>query len=165
MNSVSHALPQFLGGLDMFFLGLDWVKSSLKGLASRWMRRRTQAMVRSPVRASLFGLGFGAVSQLTLLATQAEALPPEGAARQLAATLVDSADLILHQLLAVMEHGEAVDREMLQAMTQDRGEQMESLRQRAAAGHFGSAREQASVLYAATLFERVVYLIRRLAGC
>lgn len=105
------------------------------------------------------------VSQLTLLATQAEALPPEGAARQLAATLVDSADLILHQLLAVMEHGEAVDREMLQAMTQDRGEQMESLRQRAAAGHFGSAREQASVLYAATLFERVVYLIRRLAGC
>jgi hypothetical protein len=54
---------------------------------------------------------------------------------------------------------------MLQAMTQDRGEQMEALRHRAAAGHFGSARDQAAVLYAATLFERVVYLIRRLAGC
>jgi phosphate:Na+ symporter len=105
------------------------------------------------------------VSQLSLLAAQAESLPAEGPARQLAATLVDSTDLILHQLLAVMEGGEAIDREMLAAMTQDRGDQMEGLRHRASTGQFGSAREQASVLYAATLFERSVYLIRRLAGC
>lgn len=103
--------------------------------------------------------------QLTLLATQAESLPPGSPARELAANLVDSADLILHQLLDWLERGEAVDREMLEAMTQDRGAQMESLRQRAAGGLFGSARDQATVLYAATLFERVVYLARRLAGC
>ncbi|MFZ4751634.1 MAG: Na/Pi symporter, partial [Phycisphaerales bacterium] len=58
-----ESLPLFLTGLVFFFLGLDGVKASLKGLASRSMRRRARAAVSSPLRAAVLGVGFGALSQ------------------------------------------------------------------------------------------------------
>ena len=57
------ALPLFLTGLVFFFMGLDSVKASLQGLASRSMRRRAARATASPLRAALLGLGFGAVTQ------------------------------------------------------------------------------------------------------
>ncbi|MCE2882365.1 MAG: Na/Pi symporter [Planctomycetaceae bacterium] len=57
------ALPIFLAGLAFFFMGLDSIKSSLQGLASRSMRRRAARATASPLRAGLLGLGFGAVTQ------------------------------------------------------------------------------------------------------
>jgi phosphate:Na+ symporter len=57
------ALPIFLAGLAFFFMGLDAIKSSLQGLASRSMRRRAARATASPLRAGLLGIGFGAVTQ------------------------------------------------------------------------------------------------------
>jgi phosphate:Na+ symporter len=57
------ALPIFLAGLAFFFMGLDSIKSSLQGLASRSMRRRAARATASPLRAGLLGIGFGAVTQ------------------------------------------------------------------------------------------------------
>jgi phosphate:Na+ symporter len=56
-------LPFLLAGLAFFFLGLDSIKDSLRGLASRSMRARAAAAVGSPIRAALLGVSFGAVSQ------------------------------------------------------------------------------------------------------
>ena len=56
-------LPFLLAGLAFFFLGLDAIKDSLRGLASRSMRVRAAAAVGSPFRAALLGVSFGAVSQ------------------------------------------------------------------------------------------------------
>ena len=56
-------LPFLLAGLAFFFLGLDAIKDSLRGLASRSMRARAAAAVASPFRAALLGVTFGAVSQ------------------------------------------------------------------------------------------------------
>jgi iron complex transport system permease protein len=61
--SAAESLPLFLTGLVFFFLGLDGVKASLKGLASRSMRRRARAAVSSPFRAAVLGVTFGALSQ------------------------------------------------------------------------------------------------------
>ena len=63
MATDGPAIPLFLAGLVFFFLGLDGVRTGLKGLASRSVRRRAQAVVASPVRAAVVGIGFGAVSQ------------------------------------------------------------------------------------------------------
>jgi hypothetical protein len=48
-------------------------------------------------------------------------------------------------------------------MTADRSEQMESVRRQAATADAGAPRAQAQVLYATSLFERAVYLLRRVA--
>ena len=61
--SAAESLPLFLTGLVFFCLGLDGVKASLKGLASRSMRRRARAAVSSPFRAAVLGVTFGALSQ------------------------------------------------------------------------------------------------------
>lgn len=60
-----ETLPALLAGMVFFLIGLDSVKSSLKALASRSMRRRMQSATTSPVRAALLGLGIGAVGQST----------------------------------------------------------------------------------------------------
>ena len=52
-------LPFLLAGLAFFFLGLDAIKDSLRGLASRSMRARAVAAVASPFRAALLGVTFG----------------------------------------------------------------------------------------------------------
>jgi AcrR family transcriptional regulator len=62
-----------------------------------------------------------------------------------------------------LEGTDEMDREILAAMTSDRSEQLESVRRSAASTRFGTPREQAATLYAISLFERVVYLARRLA--
>ena len=59
-----ETLPALLAGMVFFLIGLDSVKSSLKALASRSMRRRMQSATTSPVRAALLGLGIGAVGAL-----------------------------------------------------------------------------------------------------
>ncbi len=56
-------LPAFLAGLVFFFLGLDRVKGSLRGVASRGARRRAAAIVSSPVRAAGLGMAVGALTQ------------------------------------------------------------------------------------------------------
>lgn len=56
-------LPAFLAGLVFFFLGLDRVKGSLRGVASRNARRRAAAIVSSPVRAAGLGIAVGALTQ------------------------------------------------------------------------------------------------------
>jgi phosphate:Na+ symporter len=57
------ALPGFLTGLVFFFMGLDSIRSSLQGLASRSMRKRAERATASPVRSAFLGLGFGALTQ------------------------------------------------------------------------------------------------------
>lgn len=61
--AVYESIPLLLAGLVFFFLGLDGIKASLKGLASRSMRRRANAAVSSPLRAAILGVTFGALSQ------------------------------------------------------------------------------------------------------
>lgn len=86
--------------------------------------------------------------------------------------LVEATDAMLHvladalegtMLADALEDTDEMDREILAAMTSDRSEQLESVRRSAASTRFGTPREQAVTLYAISLFERVVYLARRLA--
>ena len=63
--TAAETLPAVLAGMVFFLIGLDSVKSSLKALASRSMRRRMQSATASPARAALLGLGIGAVGQST----------------------------------------------------------------------------------------------------
>jgi phosphate:Na+ symporter len=53
----------FLAGLAFFFLGLDFVKTSLKGLANRKFRAIVGRLVASGPLAALWGALFGAISQ------------------------------------------------------------------------------------------------------
>lgn len=58
-----EVIPLFLAGLTFFFLGLDSIRSSLKSLASRSMRKQAAIATASPLRAAILGFGFGLVSQ------------------------------------------------------------------------------------------------------
>jgi phosphate:Na+ symporter len=53
----------FLAGLAFFFLGLDFVKTSLKGLANRKFRAIVGRLVASGPLAAIWGAIFGAISQ------------------------------------------------------------------------------------------------------
>ena len=53
----------FLAGLAFFFLGLDFVKTSLKGLANRRFRAIVTKLVASGPLAATWGVLFGAISQ------------------------------------------------------------------------------------------------------
>jgi PmbA protein len=55
-ESAFDSASAFLAGLVFFFIGLDGIRSSLKGLASREMRRRAQRATASPLRAALLGI-------------------------------------------------------------------------------------------------------------
>ena len=104
------------------------------------------------------------VESLDALGAETGALPADSTARDLCGTLVESADAIVRTLGDALASGDSLDREILGAMTADRGEQMESIRGSAAAGTLGAPRERASVLYATALFERIVYLSRRIGA-
>lgn len=58
-----EALPVFLAGLAFFFLGLDRIRTSLRGIAGRSARRRAATTLASPVRAAALGFAFGALTQ------------------------------------------------------------------------------------------------------
>ena len=99
-------------------------------------------------------------TNLAELAAAVAAIPDESPGRFLGGLLVESLDAMLRTAIDVARDGAAIDRELLAHMTADRGEQMEAVRRGAATGDAGSAREQAQILYATSLFERAVYLLR-----
>ena len=75
--------------------------------------------------------------------------------------LVESLDTMLGTAIDVGRGGDELDRELLRQMTSDRSEQMEAIRRNAASVDGSGSRAQAQVLYATSLFERAVYLLRR----
>jgi hypothetical protein len=78
--------------------------------------------------------------------------------------LVEASDVVLGTLREWLEQRDPVDRALLDEMTADRGDQMEGVRRNAAGAEFGSPADQATVLYATSMFERTMYLARRVAG-
>lgn len=100
-------------------------------------------------------------SNLDSLARTVSAIQPASSARTLGEMLVESADMILHSAVEACRDEDPLDREMLAHVTADRGEQMESIRTQTAQSALGAPREQAQVLYAASLFERTAYLVRK----
>jgi phosphate:Na+ symporter len=97
------------------------------------------------------------------MAAAIDRLPADSVARMLGGGLAEASDVLLGTLREWLERGDAADRELLEAMTSDRGEQMESVRRNAAGAEFGSPEDQATILYATSLFERTVYLARRVS--
>lgn len=104
------------------------------------------------------------VDSIDGLSGAVSALPEGSAARMLGGGLAEATDVMVGTLREWLERNDGSDRAMLLAMTEDRGEQMESVRRGAATTDFGSTREQASILYVTSLFERNVYLTRRAIG-
>lgn len=80
---------------------------------------------------------------------------------ELAGRLLEALDTILLTAADALKSKDAMDMEMLIALTDDRGATMERLRSRYGAD--GDARKLASLHYATTLFERNVWLLRQLA--
>jgi len=97
------------------------------------------------------------------MATAIDRLPGDSTARLLGGGLAEASDVLLGTLREWLERGETADRELLEAMTSDRGEQMEAVRRNAMQADFRSPEDQANILYATSLFERAVYLARRIA--
>jgi len=104
------------------------------------------------------------VESVDAMAEAVDRLPADSMARMLGGGLAEASDVMLGTLREWLERLDAADRELLDEMTADRGEQMESVRRNAAGAEFGSASDQATVLYATSMFERTVYLARRVAG-
>ena len=104
------------------------------------------------------------VESVDAMAEAVDRLPADSMARMLGGGLAEASDVMLGTLREWLERRDAADRELLDEMTADRGEQMESVRRNAAGAEFGSASDQATVLYATSMFERTVYLARRVAG-
>ena len=103
------------------------------------------------------------VEAVDAMSAVVERLPAESMARMLGGGLVEATDVMIGTLREWLERGDPADRELLDALTSDRGEQMESVRRSSAGAEFGSAEDQAAILYATSLFERTVYLARRVA--
>lgn len=116
----------------------------------------TRALAAGARQQALGELG----SNLAELAAAVAAIPDASPARMLGGLLVESLDAMLATAIDAARDGAAIDRELLAHMTADRGEQMEAVRRGAATGDAGSARDQAQILYATSLFERAVYLLR-----
>jgi phosphate:Na+ symporter len=102
-------------------------------------------------------------TNLVALADAVTAIPKDSPQRVLGGLLVESLDTMLRTAIDVGREADPLDRELLQQMTADRSEQMESVRRQAATADAGAPRAQAQVLYATSLFERAVYLLRRVA--
>ncbi len=98
---------------------------------------------------------------LAALADAVVAIPSDAPQRVLGGLLVESLDTMLGTAIDVGRGGDELDRELLRQMTSDRSEQMEAIRRNAAAVDSSGSRAQAQVLYATSLFERAVYLLRR----
>ncbi|MEY2714326.1 MAG: hypothetical protein RIT24_669 [Planctomycetota bacterium] len=90
-------------------------------------------------------------------------LPEDSMARVLGGGLAEASDVLIGTLHEWLERGDPMDRELLLEMTSDRGDQMEAVRRNAVTAEVASAEHHASVLYATSLFERTVYLARRVA--
>ena len=103
------------------------------------------------------------IDAIDALGTEVSAMSDGTSASTLCGGLVEATDAMLHVLADALEGTDEMDREILAAMTSDRSEQLESVRRSAASTRFGTPREQAATLYAISLFERVVYLARRLS--
>ena len=91
-------------------------------------------------------------------------LPADSIARMLGGGLAEATDVLLGTLRDCLDRTDPADRELLEAMTSDRGDQMESVRRNAVGAEFGSPEDQANILYATSLFERTVYLARRVGS-
>jgi phosphate:Na+ symporter len=118
----------------------------------------TTAFLTASERQQALGELATNVDSLARTVTTIEADSP---ARMLGGLLVESADMMLHTAVDAFRDDDPLDREMLAHVTADRGEQMESIRTRTARTESGSALDQAQILYAASLFERTAYLVRR----
>ena len=97
------------------------------------------------------------------IATTVARLPDESTARMIGGGLVEATDVLLGTLQEWLERRDPADQEFLAAMTADRGAQMESVRRGSATLDYGFASDQANLLYATSLFERTVYLARRVS--
>ena len=91
-------------------------------------------------------------------------LPADSIARMLGGGLAEATDVLVGTLRDCLERADPADRELLDAMTSERGDQMESVRRNAVGAEFGSPEDQATILYATSLFERTVYLARRVGS-
>ena len=91
-------------------------------------------------------------------------LPADSIARMLGGGLAEATDVLVGTLRDCLDRTDPADRELLEAMTSDRGDQMESVRRNAVGAEFGSPEDQANILYATSLFERTVYLARRVGS-
>ena len=91
-------------------------------------------------------------------------LPADSIARMLGGGLAEATDVLLGTLRDCLDRTDPADRELLDAMTSERGDQMESVRRNAVGAEFGSPEDQANILYATSLFERTVYLARRVGS-
>ncbi len=91
-------------------------------------------------------------------------LPADSIARMLGGGLAEATDVLLGTLRDCLDRTDPADRELLEAMTSERGDQMESVRRNAVGAEFGSPEDQANILYATSLFERTVYLARRVGS-
>lgn len=101
------------------------------------------------------------VESVDEMATAIDRLPADSVARMLGGGLAEASDVLLGTLREWLERGDSADRELLEVMTSDRGEQMEAVRRNAVGAEFGTPADQATILYATSLFERTVYLARR----
>lgn len=131
-------------------------------LADVLERANPQEVTREFLLASERQQALGELAaNLDSLARTVVSIQMDSASRTLGGLLVESADMMLRTAADACRSEDPIDREMLAHVTGDRGEQMESIRSRAAHAESGSPKEQAQVLYAASLFERTAYLIRR----
>lgn len=104
------------------------------------------------------------VESVDEMAAAVHRLPADSTARMLGGGLAEATDVLVGTLRDWLQRADPADRELLEAMTSDRGEQMESVRRSAVGSEFGSPDHQATVLYATSLFERAVYLARRVGS-
>jgi len=103
------------------------------------------------------------VTAVDSLGQEVSTLTAESTARELGGQLVEVCDVMLRTLHDAIELKDEFDCELLATMTSDRGDQMESIRRKSATLEFGTPKDQAGVLYVTSIFERIAYLMRRLA--
>ena len=103
------------------------------------------------------------VTAVDSLGQEVSTLTAESTARELGGQMVEVCDVMLRTLHDAIELKDEFDCELLATMTSDRGDQMESIRRKSATLEFGTPKDQAGVLYVTSIFERIAYLMRRLA--
>lgn len=144
---------------------LDSLDSEIRGFLSDAIARpQTRESLATLLRASTRQQSIAELlSSVDHLSKEVATLSRDSSASILGGALIEASDVMLRTLHESFQSGDSIDVEILQSMTADRGDQMESIRKTAADADFGSPQEQATMLYAASLFERVVYLMHRLA--
>jgi phosphate:Na+ symporter len=101
---------------------------------------------------------------LRALTSATEALPLDAHLGQLVTTFTEGLDFVLMTLVDALDTGAGMSLDLLERITEDRGDMMEQVRQSylAEEGHV-SAADRAILLQVTSIFERVIWMTQRLS--